>query len=207
VDKDRRQVTATILLIRHAAHAQLGTVLSGRTPGISLDENGRLQARRLARLLESLPIDLIQSSPVQRARETAEAIGGREPHLTVETVSALDELDFGDWAGRAFVELADDPQWHDWNRERASTTCPNGESMAAAQHRAWRHVRRVGQDSPGRLIAMVSHCDIIRAIVAQVMGITLDNLHRFDIAPASLTRLAVGNWGAKLLSLNEGSHE
>ncbi|MBW8755499.1 MAG: histidine phosphatase family protein [Sphingomonadales bacterium] len=200
-------MTATILLIRHAAHAQLGTILSGRTPGISLDEQGRMQATRLARLLDPLPIDLIQSSPVQRARETAEAIAAMEPRLTVEIVAALDELDFGDWAGRAFVELADDPQWHDWNRERASTTCPNGESMTAAQHRAWKHVRRVGVDHPGAMIAMVSHCDIIRAIVAQVMGMTLDNIHRFDIGPASLTRLVVGHWGAKLLSLNEGGHE
>jgi broad specificity phosphatase PhoE len=161
----------------------------------------------LADRVARLPIDILQTSPVQRARETAEAIAGLKPELTVETIAALEELDFGDWSGRAFVELAEDPQWNDWNRERALATCPNGESMAAAQHRAWRHVLRSGRDHPGQTIAMVSHCDIIRAVVAKVLDLTLDHIHRFDIGPASLTRLAVGEWGAKLLSLNETSHD
>lgn len=200
-------MTATILLIRHAAHSHLGNILSGRTPGIALSNDGRLQAAALAERLGGMTLDALHTSPVQRACETAEAIASIQPNLRVQTAPALDELDFGDWSGRAFVELDDDPRWATWNETRSSGVAPNGESMTAAQHRAWGHVSRTAQSSPGQTIAMVSHCDIIRAIVAQVLGLSLDHYGRFDIDPASITRLAVGEWGAKILRLNEICHE
>jgi probable phosphoglycerate mutase len=195
-------VTATILLIRHAAHAHLGRILSGRTPDITLSSGGRSQADALARALHGEAITAIHSSPVQRARETAQALAaGRD--IAVEVVPALDELDFGDWSGRAFVELDGDPHWANWNEARATAVAPNGESMVEAQARAWAHVERAALASPGATIAMVSHCDVIRALVSQVLGLSLDHYGRFDIDPASCTRLAVGDWGGKVLSLNE----
>ena len=199
-------MTATILLIRHAAHSHLGHILSGRTPELGLSEHGRGQASQLARLLAGMPLDRLQTSPVQRAGETAAAIAHLKPSLAIETVAALDELDFGAWTGRAFADLANDPRWRAWNAARASATCPDGESMLAAQSRAWRHVERTATACPDKTIAMVSHCDIIRALVAKVLDLTLDHIHRFEIGPASLTRVAIGSWGATLLSLNEGSH-
>lgn len=192
-----------ILLIRHAAHSHLGNILSGRTPGISLSNEGRSQADALARRLEETAIDALQASPVQRAQETARAIAARRRGLNIDTVPALEELDFGDWAGRAFVELADDPRWGTWNSARQSATAPGGESMAEAQARAWSHIEEVARASPERTIAMVSHCDIIRAVIARVLGLSLDHIHRFDIAPASVSRIVAGSWGAKVLSLNE----
>ena len=196
-------MTSQILLIRHAAHPDLGNVLSGRTPGIALSSEGQSQADLLAQQLERFEIDALHSSPVQRARETACAIAARRRGLAIETAPALDELDFGDWAGCAFVELADDPRWDTWNSARESAIAPNGESMVEAQVRAWRHIERVVADLPERTIAMVTHCDIIRAVVAKALGLTLNHIHRFDIGPASVSRLAVGSWGAKVLSLNE----
>jgi broad specificity phosphatase PhoE len=199
-------VTSSILLIRHAAHSHLGNILSGRTPGISLNSEGRSQADALALRLEAQPIDCLQASPVQRAQETARAIGDRRG-LQVETAAALDELDFGDWSGRAFVELAGDPRWNDWNSARASATAPHGESMADAQARAWEHVESTVRAWPDATVAMVTHCDIIRAVVARVLGLSLDQIHRFDVDPASITRLVLGSWGARLLNLNERCHE
>lgn len=192
-----------ILLIRHAAHSHLGNVLSGRMPGISLSDEGQSQAARLARRLGDMPIDVLYASPVQRARETARAIAAERPGLEIQTSAALDELDFGDWAGRAFVELADDPRWETWNSAREHACAPNGESMAQARARAWLHVEQVAAAAPERTIAMVSHCDIIRAIVATALGLSLDHIHRFEIGPASVSRLVVGSWGARVLSLNE----
>jgi ribonuclease H / adenosylcobalamin/alpha-ribazole phosphatase len=192
-----------ILLIRHAAHSHLGNILSGRTPGLALSETGQSQAARLARRLKGMPIDALHASPVQRARETASAIAAEHPGLEIEIAPALDELDFGDWAGRAFVELADDPGWETWNSARERACAPNGESMAQARARAWLHVEQVAAAAPERTTAMVSHCDIIRAIVATALGLSLDHIHRFEIGPASVTRLVVGSWGARVLSLNE----
>ena len=199
---ERGHVTATILLIRHAAHSHLGRILSGRTPDITLSDEGVRQALTLAEHLGSLALNAIHTSPVQRARETAQALAA--PHgQTMRVVDALNELDFGDWSGRAFEELEGDPAWSVWNQERATAVPPHGESMADAQTRAWQHVEQTALASPGQTIAMVSHCDIIRALVSRVLGLSLDNYGRFDIDPASCTRIAVGAWGAKVLSMNE----
>lgn len=200
-------MTSTILMIRHAAHSQVDQVLSGRTPGIGLSQEGRSQARKLTRRLDGTPIAALQASPVQRAQETASVIAADRPGLTVETASALEELDFGDWAGRAFVELAEDPQWGAWNSAREAGCAPNGETMVAAQQRAWLHVQQAAADWPDRTVVMVTHCDIIRAVIARVLGLSLDYIHRFEIAPASISRLAVGAWGAKVLAMNEQCHD
>jgi probable phosphoglycerate mutase len=195
-------VTSQILLIRHAAHGHLGSILSGRLPGIPLSHEGRSQAERLGERLAGMQIDAVHASPVQRAQETAASIAAGRG-LPVQVAPALEELDFGDWAGRSFVELAEDPRWDTWNSARESATAPGGESMAEAQARAWDHVARTARASPGRTVAMVTHCDIIRALVARVLGLSLGHIHRFDVDPASVTRLAVGQWGAKVLGLNE----
>lgn len=195
-------MTAQILLVRHAAHSHLGQVLSGRTPGIALSEKGRTQASALAASLAGEPIAAIHASPVQRARETAQAIAGAGG-VPVEVVDALDELDFGDWSGRAFDELAHDPLWDEWNRTRASAVAPGGESMGEVQERAWRHIAATAARHPEQAVVMVSHCDVIRAVVARVLGLSLDNIHSFDVGPGSVTRLAVGDWGARVITLNE----
>jgi ribonuclease H / adenosylcobalamin/alpha-ribazole phosphatase len=197
-------VTATILLIRHAAHGEVGRSLSGRLPGLELSAEGRAQAECLAARLATSSIDRLHASPMERAQQTAQAIAGARPGLQVETVAALDELDFGDWSGRAFVELDGDPQWSEWNDSRSVAVAPNGESMRQVQERAWTHLERTALAAPGATIAMVSHCDVIRAVVAQVLDLSLDRILRFEVDPASVTRIAVGTWGGKLLSLNEG---
>lgn len=161
----------------------------------------------LARRLESVALHTVQASPVQRARETAEAIAATRPGIVVQIAEALDELDFGDWSGRAFAELEADPQWHTWNERRSAAVTPAGESMAQAQARAWQHIEQTADANPDRIVAMVTHCDIIRAVVAHALGLSLDAIHRFDVDPASVSRLVVGEWGAKLLSLNERGDE
>jgi ribonuclease H / adenosylcobalamin/alpha-ribazole phosphatase len=196
-------VSAQIVLIRHAAHAHLGTVLSGRLPALALSEQGRAQAEALSRHLASARLAALHASPVERAQETAAAIAARHPGLTVETQPPLNEVDFGDWQGQSFSELAADPRWDAWNAERGVAAAPGGETMAAAQERAWDHVERTALSNPGAVVAMVSHCDVIRAVVAHVLGLPLDRLLAFEVDPASLTRLEVGAWGARLLSLNQ----
>lgn len=145
----------------------------------------------------------MQTSPAQRARETAEAIAAPHRDLAVMPVAALDEIDFGAWAGRTFADLSGDPQWRRWNTARAVAETPGGESMAAVQERAWRHIERTAAAHDGATIVMVSHCDLIRAVAARVLGLSLDAILRFAVDPASITRVAVGRWCAELQSLNE----
>lgn len=195
-------MSVTILLVRHAAHAELGQVLSGRTGDSPLSEAGSEQAQALARWLAAGRIDAVQTSPVRRARETALAIAA-SAGLVAEVAPPLDEIDFGEWSGRRFAELEADPRWAEWNQRRGKAAAPGGEPMLAVQHRVLAHLRRVARDAAGRVVAMVTHADVIRAAVAGVLGLALDHILAFDIDPASITRIGAGQWGERLLTLNE----
>lgn len=179
-------------------------MLSGRTEGISLTADGRRQAERLAERLAAQRLAAVHASPVQRAKETAAEIA-RASGVEVEVVDALEEIDFGTWTGRSFAELEGDPAWRKWNDCRSRAVPPGGEDMAAAQSRAVDHVRAAAKRFAGGTVAMVTHCDVIRAVVAAILGLSLDNVLRFDVDPASVSRVAAGDWGEKLMTLNEGT--
>lgn len=195
-------MTARILLIRHAAHAHLGNTLSGRAGDIPLSLNGRDQARQLAARLKVETIDEVQTSSVRRARETAQEIAASRD-LPLVTSKALDEVDFGDWTGKRFDELDNDPAWQHWNAQRAGARAPGGESMAEVQQRVIAHIRAVAKRCAEQVIVMVTHCDVIRAAIAAVLGLSLDGIMRFDIDAASISRILAGEWGEKVTSLNE----
>jgi ribonuclease H / adenosylcobalamin/alpha-ribazole phosphatase len=195
-------VTATLLLIRHAAHVELGRVLSGRRRDVALSADGLRQAAILSDLLGTEPLAAIFSSPRERAWYTARDIA--EPHgLKVAADDRLDEVDFGDWTGLTFDELAGDPEWDAWNTRRGSARPPGGESMKEAAERAVAALAEHSGKHSGRTIAAVSHCDIIRGAIATWLGLPLDRLLAFDVDPASVSRVEIGAWGARVRSVNE----
>jgi broad specificity phosphatase PhoE len=198
--------TATFLLIRHAAHIHLDRRLSGRMDGVPLSEAGRAEAAALARGLAARltdePIDRIVCSPLERTRETAAAIAAACHLPAPEPVPALVEIDMGDWTGAAFEDLHG-PAWDAWNAQRGTARIPGGETMAEAQARIVGWLTQTAAAQDGARIALVSHSDMIRGAVAFALDLPLDHLLRFDIGPASVSRIVVGDWGARLLSLNE----
>ena len=195
-------VTATILLIRHAAHVELGRILSGRRRDVALSSEGLEQAEIVADLLAVEPLAAVYSSPRERAFYTARAIA--EPHdIKVQIANELDEVDFGDWTGMSFDDLEGDPAWSAWNEARGTARPPNGESMAEAVDRAAAALETIAAAHAGATVACVSHCDIIRGLIARYLGLPLDNMLRFDSDPASVSRLALGNWGARIMTVNE----
>jgi len=195
-------VTTTILLIRHAAHVELGRVLSGRRRDVSLSREGLEQAEIVADLLGVEPLAAVYSSPRERAFYTARAIA-EQHEMKPQVADDLDELNFGDWTGRSFDDLEGDPLWDEWNGSRGSARPPAGESMAEAVTRAVAGLEELAADHADEMIAAVSHCDIIRGVIAHYLGLPLDNLLRFDVDPASVSRVAVGNWGARIMTINE----
>ena len=122
--------------------------------------------------------------------------------MPVQVEDAFDEGDFGRWSGRAFAELDGDPAWSRWNQARGSALPPEGESMADAAARAVQRLLRIATEATGPVV-VVSHCDIIRGVIAHHLGLSLDRLLGFDVDPASVSRLAVGAWGGRVLSINE----
>jgi probable phosphoglycerate mutase len=195
-------MTATVLLVRHAQHVEFGTVLSGRRRDVALSPEGLEQAAIVADLLGTLPLAAVYSSPRERAWYTAREIA--EPHeIKVTAEDRLDEIDFGEWTGRSFAQLEGDPAWERWNEERGSARPPGGESMAEATERALSFLAEAAAEHGGATILAVSHCDIIRGVIAQCLGLSLDNLLRFDVDPASVSRISIGNWGTRVMSVNE----
>lgn len=196
-------MTTTVFLVRHGSHDRLDRILCGRMPGVGLSREGRAEAERVAERLQAERVGALYSSPLQRARETAEAIAARLG-LEARLLDGLQEIDFGDWTGAALETLHADPRWGPWNRSRSLTRPPGGESMAEAQVRAVRAVEAVRARHPDEGVALVSHGDVIKALVCCWLGLDLDHYDRFDIDPGSLTTAVVGDWGVRILRVNEG---
>lgn len=198
-------MTSTILLVRHAAHDGVGDRLTGRLPGVRLGLFGQEQARRLAERLQLQAPSAIIASPQPRTQETAAAIASACGMTAFDTEPGLDEIDFGDaWTNKTWLELDEDPRWHRWNGERAVAATQGGETMAIVQARMVAALQRaVETPDDGRPIIVVTHADLIKAAVCHVLQLPLDAVHRFDVDPASTTGLLWGDWGAKLLWLNE----
>lgn len=194
----------TIIMVRHGAHGHLGRVLTGRMPQISLAEEGRAQAERVASRLSREAIAAVYASPMERAQETAAPIA-RALGMGVETSEALGEIDFGDWTGLAFADLDADPRWQAWNRDRTAGCPPDGEPMAAVQDRACREVETWRGRHPDAAVVAVSHADVIKAVVCRFLGLSLDRHDAFEIDPASLTTLVAWAGGGKVLRLNEAA--
>jgi probable phosphomutase (TIGR03848 family) len=175
---------STVLLIRHGLCDPVGKRIAGRSPGVHLDSKGQRQARALAGALGRLPIAAVYSSPLDRARETAAPLAGRLG-LGLRITSGLEELDYGDWTGRTLESLAGDPVWQRFNRERAATRIPGGETMGEVVARASDSVADMRAEHPGALVAAVTHGDVIRALLASWAGMPLDHLLLLEISPGS----------------------
>ncbi len=169
-----------------------------------LSDAGRQQAAALGERLARRGVTRVECSPLDRTVETAAAIARACGVDAPTPVEALLEIDLGEWTGRALDSFGDDCDWRTWNTRRGTARAPGGESMAEAQARVVAHLRTAADI--GETVAMVTHADMIRAAVAHVLGLPLDHLLRFEVEPASVTGIAWGDWGAKLLWLNEKVH-
>lgn len=196
-------MTATIFLVRHAAHDDVGRYLAGRSPSVHLGPEGLAQAERLGRRMQREQFGTILASPRERARETAAAIAAACGHIPVEASEALDEVDFGHWSGSTFDELNKQDGWRQWNATRSMAETAAGETMLDVQRRAMGLIWQLARRGTGSRLVLVSHGDVIRSVVSYVLGLPIDAWTRFEVSPASITTLVVGDWGGKLLTLNE----
>ncbi len=196
-----RSLVATFFLVRHATCDPVGNSIAGRAPGIHLNDEGRRQAEALVERFGGIHVDSIYTSPLERARETIQPLArarGLEPAVVPEIL----ELDFGRWTGARLDELASDPQWKLFNADRAATRIPGGETMREAQDRAIQFLRSVAGSAPQSRNIIVSHGDIIRAMIMNLLDIPLNSIHRLEIAPASISVVEILSDWAVVRSMN-----
>jgi ribonuclease H / adenosylcobalamin/alpha-ribazole phosphatase len=185
-------------LVRHGSHAELGRALSGRSE-IALNPQGLAEADRLADRLARTPIASLHTSPRRRARQTVAPLA-RAMGAPVQVTAALDEIDFGRFTGQSFATLDGDPDWFRWNAERATARCPEGETMAEAVARAAGYLDALPDTAFPALC--VTHCDVIRGLVADRLGMGLARLFALDCDPASCTTLEWDAGTVRLVELN-----
>jgi probable phosphoglycerate mutase len=175
--------------------------MAGWQPGWHLNARGREQAEQLAERLAKIPIRAVYTSPLERAIETAELIA-RAHGLEPQPVDALGEIRLGEWEGCLLAELDRREDWRRFNRFRGATRAPGGEHAIEVQTRMVQQIEIIRARHPNETIAVVSHADPLRALIAYFIGVHIDLSHRLEIAPASMSALQVHDWGARLLCLN-----
>lgn len=195
-----RPMSATIILARHAHHDEIGRVLSGRS-AIALSAPGREQASRLADKLAARGVRAIHSSPrprtLETARPTAERLG-----LRITEAASMDEIDFGDWTGRSFVDLSGEGAWQQWNADRATVRPPGGETIAEAVARTSSYLETL-LSGPAPVVVF-THADVVRALAVHYLAAPMQKMLSTRVDPASLTELAFdGAGGVTLVALNE----
>jgi probable phosphomutase (TIGR03848 family) len=180
----------TVILLRHGrTTANAGGVLAGWSPGVELDETGQQQAAAVGARLAPVPLAAVVSSPLDRCRQTAGAVlDGRD--LELQTDDRLGEARYGDWTGRPLKELAKEPLWRVVQQHPSAAVFPGaeGEGLAQTQARAVAAVRewnaRLGPDA---VWLACSHGDVIKAVLADALGLHLDAFQRIVVDPASIS--------------------
>ena len=192
----------TFYLLRHASNDYLTEKkIAGWRPGVHLNEQGRKEAEALAAKLAAEPIHAIYSSPLERARETADPLA-LKLGLKVQISDAVGEIKFGKWTDQSLKQLDSNPEWQRWNSFRSGTPIPEGELMIEAQTRVVREMLRLRSIHPAEGVALVSHGDVIKAALAYFLGVPLDLFQRIEIGPASISVIAVDEHAPRVLRVN-----
>ncbi|KXO91143.1 phosphoglycerate kinase [Tsukamurella pseudospumae] len=176
-----------LILLRHGqTPASVGRLYSGRG-NPSLTELGREQAHAAADLLRDTHIDAILSSPLDRARQTADAVNATRG-LTVEVEDGLIETDFGAWEGLSFGEARErDPELHGRWLGDTSVAPPGGESFDEVHGRVTALLQRVTVEHPGRTVLLVSHVTPIKTILRIALDVGPQLLYRLHLDLASIS--------------------
>ena len=191
-----------LLLIRHGVTASTGKVLYGRSPGVHLSPDGQKQAEDAGARLAGLgKVTAVYASPLDRTIETATPIATATGQSIIEEPALL-EADFGDWTNRELSDLFKDPSWPLVQNKPSSFRFPNGESFVEMQSRMISAAERLVAAHPGERIAIVSHADPIKALIAHFTGVHLDLFQRIVISPCSISPVLITTSGPVVLAVN-----
>lgn len=201
----RRSMPLAILVRHGRTPANAQGLLAGWTPGVHLDDTGLEQVALVAERLAPVRLAAIVTSPLERTVQTAEAIRGRQRRLSdVAIDDRIGECRYGEWTNRPLAELAKEPLWRTVQERPSAVTFPGGESLPEMQARALACVHEWNTRVADRATyVLVSHGDVIKAIVADALGMHLDQFQRIVIDPASVSVIRYGGRGVQVIHVND----
>jgi probable phosphomutase (TIGR03848 family) len=198
---------ARLVFIRHAhSTANDAGILSGQLPGVSLSKKGEKQAQLLVERLGASEFDSIRVSPMQRCEETIAPwlnSGYSRGLKAYEIDESLIEVDYGSWSGRKLSSLSREKMWKVIQDKPSTVQFPEGERIKAMQKRALSSVMQALEDKKNGTHLLVSHGDVLKALVASLMKIKLDDFQSLVIDPASVTVIDFDGTKSRLLAFND----
>jgi probable phosphomutase (TIGR03848 family) len=197
----------TVILLRHArSTSNTAHVLAGRSEGVDLDDKGRQQAAELIARIGELPIRAAVCSPLLRCQRTVQPLADK---LGVAPIvdERFFEVDYGQWTGRKIADLAKEPLWAVVQAHPSAAVFPGGEGLAQVQARAVAAVRdhdaRLAEQHGGDALWLAcTHGDVIKAVVADALGLHLDGFQRITADPASMSVISYARLRPLVLHIN-----
>lgn len=206
---DNLRVVTRIFLIRHAhSIANEKGVLAGRTPGITLSEQGHNEAKVLASRLKSISFEQIRISPMQRCHETIAPFLNSSPQLNLTEFSIddrLNEVDYGSWSGKKLSNLARQPLWKSIQENPQKVQFPDGERMASMHRRSIDFIDDLVASASKGPHLVVSHGDVLKAMIAYMLNMKFNDFQKLIIDPASVTIFDYDKGNFKLSTFNDTS--
>ena len=157
---------------------------------VPLSDTGLRQCEAAAAALSDVGVTAVYSSPLERARTSAEAIA--KPHrLAVRVEPAFRELGFGEWEGRTRANVATQSAalYETWRSAPETFCAPGGESLTAVANRVTTGIEALRAEHDGESVVLVTHAIVIRLIVLDGLGLGPARLWSIDASPAGITEL------------------
>ena len=196
-------VRGVALLMRHGETPwnRQGRVM-GRNP-VELDAHGCAQVASLVDIVRPLNPDLIVTSPLKRARQSAEIIAeGLGNGIAIREDPQIAEVQYGRWEGMTYEELVIDEDYLRYREEPILSSTPGGECIGEVQARGVEAVMRTLGEADGQRVLFVSHGDIIRSVLCHFMGMELLHFRRIRVDNAALSGVQIAGEFAEIKFLN-----
>ncbi|HKD66329.1 MAG TPA: histidine phosphatase family protein [Candidatus Binataceae bacterium] len=190
------------LLMRHGETAwnREGRVM-GRQP-VDLDEGGRAQVEMAVPMARELALDLIISSPLARALQSAEIISRGVGGIDILTDDRLEEVRYGDWEGKTYHQLVKEESYINYRKAPLDSLTPGGETIRQVQERGVAAVDGAVITHRGKRILFVSHGDIIRTVLCHYLGLDLHHFHRLRVDNATFCAVEISDDFAEVKFIN-----
>ncbi len=195
-------IRGVALLVRHGETAwnREGRVM-GRNP-VELNDRGRAQMEAATTLVSAIRPDLIVTSPLVRARQSAEIIAAGLNGAQIVEEPQIAEVRYGRWEGMTYHELIDDQDYIRYRKSPLQSPTPGGETIEEVQQRGVEAVKRFLSANGGQRVIFVSHGDIIRTVLCHFMGLDLKHFHRIRIDNAAVSAVHIAGEFAEVKFLN-----